>query len=444
MSGSSGKRRSFLFLQGPCSPFFARLAAHLQAQGHRVHRLNFCAGDAAYWRQEGAWNFRGRPGELTAFLAEKYRRHGIGDQVLFGDCRPVHRPAIEAGRAAGVRTHVFEEGYFRPHWVTLEREGVNAHSLLPRERDWFREAARALGKPSGRQPFRSPFSVRAAHDVAYHLAGSLNPLLFPGYAGHAPVGAPLEYLGYLKRFATLRLIRRREQERARALAAGGRPYFLLPLQLNGDAQIRWHSRFAHMGEVIERVLSSFARQAPGDALLVIKNHPLDPGLMSYRRLLDDGERRFGLAGRIVYLEDGDLGLLAARARGMVTVNSTAGLLSLERGTPTFTLGDPIYRLPGLTCEGALDDFWRAPAPPDARLFSAFRRVVLHATQVNGGLYCAAGIALAVANGSRALTAERSPLQVLLARTGHPGARRVPVAAAPSELPLASALEAVLP
>lgn len=129
--------RSFLFLQGVCSPFFARLADRLKADGHRVFRINFNAGDWLYWGGRPAWNYRGHISGLRDFLDDKYRKFDISDQILFGDRRPVHRPAVNHGEVCGVRTHVFEEGYFRPYWVTLEREGVNGHSLLPRDLDWF-------------------------------------------------------------------------------------------------------------------------------------------------------------------------------------------------------------------------------------------------------------------------------------------------------------------
>lgn len=407
------QRRHFLFLQGPATPFFARLADRLKADGHRVFRIHFCAGDVFYWGGRPGWFYRGGLDELQGFLDEKYRRYGITDQILFGDRRPVHRPAVAHGEACGVRTHVFEEGYFRPWWVTLEREGVNGHSLLPRNPDWFRAVGARLAEPSKVTPFTSPFRVRALHDVVYHLAGALNPLLFPQYRTHATVTAPVEYAGYLKRFAWLKLIRKREHQRVRALIESDVRYYLLPLQLNSDAQIRDHSRFAHMGEVIEHVLESFARHAPSDAKIVIKNHPLDMGLMNYGKIIRDCERRFDLAGRTVYLEEGDLVFLLRHARGVVTVNSTVGLLALEHGRPTVTLSDPIYNLPGLTCQSPLDDFWMSASAPDTGLYACFKRVVMAATQVNGGFYCSRGISLAVENSARILTAARSPLEEFL-------------------------------
>ncbi len=406
-------KRRFLFLQGPATPFFARLADRLRADGHQVFKVVFNGGDFAYWSPRSCWLYRDGLPSLRAFLDDRYRRFEISDQILFGDRRAVHRVAVEHSEACGVRTHVFEEGYFRPSWVTLEREGVNGHSLLPRDPDWFRCAARALPESADSVPIRSPFWVRAAHDVGYHLAGIFNPLVFHRYRTHASVTAPVEYAAYAKRFSRLRVVRNREYRRVGALVASSVPYFVLPLQLNSDAQIRDHSRFEHMGDVIVHVLESFARCAPGDARIVVKNHPLDLGLMDYRRIVVDCERRFELAGRTLYLEDGDMGELARHARGVVTVNSTVGIVALELGRPTATLSDPIYNLPGLTWQGGLDAFWTNGQSPDAQLYSCFRRVVMRATQVNGGFYCNQGIALAVQNSCPFLTAERSPLEELL-------------------------------
>lgn len=413
-SGSVMSRvRSFLFLQGVCSPFFARLADRLKDDGHRVFKINFNAGDFAYWCGRPAWNFRGRVSELRDFLDEKYRKFGITDQILFGDRRPVHRPAVSHGEACGIRSHIFEEGYFRPYWVTLEREGVNGHSLLPRDPDWFREVGARLPDYSDGQSFRSSFKIRAAFDVAYHAAGFWNPLFFPYYRTHAPVIAAVEYLGYASRLPMLRFHKSRDSALVDRLVLAATPFFLLPLQLGSDAQIRDHSRFDDMAEVMEFVMESFACHAPVEARLVIKNHPLDMGLVNYPAVIRDLSNRFGLAGRVDYMETGDLDILLRAAKGTVTVNSTVGAHSLGLGCPTIALSDPIYNLPGLTFQGGLNDFWQERTLPDAELFRRFRNTVIHTTQVNGGFYSRQGIVLAVENCRRMLESECSPLEELL-------------------------------
>ena len=402
--------RSYLFLQGVCSPFFDRLGAALRAGGDRVAKVNFTAGDAAYWRQGGAMAFRGPPEALPEWTERALARAGATDLVLFGDCRPAHRPAVELGRTRGLRIHVFEEGYFRPHWVTLERGGVNAYSRLPRDPLWYRDAARRLAGAPAAQPFRTPFWKRAAHDVAYHLCGALNPICYPRYRGHAPYAAPREYAGYVSRAVRLRLRARADARAVARVASGPRPYFLLPLQLEGDAQIRTHSPFRSMRQAAARVIASFAAEAPADSLLVVKNHPLDPGLDRHASGIRELARTYGVQDRVLYLEAGHLPSLLARAAGVVTVNSTVGAAALDAGRPVLALSGAVYNLPGLTFQGPLDAFWRAPEPPDAALFADFKTAVLHTTQLNGGFYCADGIALAVSSAVASMRRPRSLLE----------------------------------
>jgi capsule polysaccharide modification protein KpsS len=148
-------------LQGVCSPFFLHLAHKLKQDGHEVIKVNFNSGDSFYWRHDKAYAYRGRSEDLGEWIAELWRRHHVTDQVLFGDRRPVHRDAVLKAEYFGIRTHVFEEGYFRPFWVTLEREGVNGHSLLPRDPDWFRKAGRQLDDAPTPQRFKASFWERA-------------------------------------------------------------------------------------------------------------------------------------------------------------------------------------------------------------------------------------------------------------------------------------------
>ena len=408
------KKRAFLFLQGVCSPFFTRLGDRLKAEGHAVYKVNFNVGDMAYWGLRSNERFSGTMDELPGFIQHCLQRFAITDQVLFGDCRPVHRAAIQIAQNFGIRTHVFEEGYFRPHWITLEREGVNGHSLLPRDPDWFIDSGKRLGKLPDPVPFTSPFWKRAAHDVIYHCASAWNWLAFPRYRTHAPFNAIVEYAGYIKQLPKLRLIAKREENRCSEIISSQKPYYLLPLQLASDAQILVHSSYNGMHDVLEKVLGSFAQHATSSSVLVIKNHPLDIGLVNYRALVFKLAHRFGLSSsRVIFLEGGNLNTLSQRAKGMITVNSTSGMIALQHGCPVFTLADPIYNLPGLTFQGELDDFWIEGFKPDNDLFIQFRKTVIHTTQINGGYYCSKGIELAIENALVHLTSEQSPLEKLL-------------------------------
>lgn len=405
-------KRSYLFLQGVCSPFFASLADSLESAGHSVFKINFNCGDAVYWGGRNGFSFRGQLADLREFLDSIYRKCAITDQVLFGDRRPVHRPAIEHAEKFGIRTHVFEEGYFRPYWITLEREGVNGHSLLPRDPDWFWSVGGDLYETEKFHTFSSSFAYRMFHDVTYHIAGAANVFLFPNYRTHAPVNAAIEYAAYVRRFVILSRLKKIDDAFIDSLLQSGRSYFVLPLQLNSDAQIRDHSRFDDMSDVMNHVMESFSKHAPINSSLVIKNHPLDMRLHDYPSEISILCRQYGIEGRVHYLESGDLDKLILNAQGVVTVNSTVGSFSLSLNCPTITLSDPIYNLPGLTFQGVIDNFWRDPEPPNSEMFRRFRSAVMYATQVNGGFYCKHGINLAVGGAVKILVSDRSPLEWL--------------------------------
>lgn len=402
--------RSFLLLQGVSSPFFSRLATALIQQGHRVHKVSFNAGDVVYWLPRRSNWFKQDLSELPDFLHKLYAKHGITDQVVFGDRRPVHIAALEQARQNNVRNHVFEEGYFRPNLITLEQEGVNARSQLPRSPQWFTQAAQHIPPQPLLKDFRSRLRLRAMHDIAYQASGVLNRLLFSKYRSHHNMSAAVEYAGYIQRSRLLKRVAPANTRLIENLVAQRMPYFFVPLQLNSDSQVRDHERFHTMQLMLKHVLQSFAQHAPAGTSLVIKNHPLDTGWEHYDRVMLNLERQFGLKDRVLYVETGDLSTLLKHAQGTITLNSTVGYVALEQGCPTLCLGDPQYNLPGLTDQQDLAQFWGMPVAPEAELFQSFKRVVVHSTQVYGGFYCPPSIAQAVQGSCERLAAELSPLQ----------------------------------
>jgi capsular polysaccharide export protein len=248
----------------------------------------------------------------------------------------------------------------------------------------------------------------------YHVAGIRNPITYPGYRTHSPILAHHEYTAYLRRAVTLANLKRRNLAAIQSLIYGRVPFWLVPLQLNSDAQIRHHSPFSSMTDMLEMTLTSFARMCRPDSVLVIKNHPLDTGQQDHASIIDGIRERVGLKReRILYLETGPLPALLNHARGVVTVNSTVGGSALVHGRPLKALGNAIYDMPGLTFQGALDSFWRYTKQPDQRLFRWFRNTVIHGTQINGGLYSRESIDLAISNALPRLLSDNSPLEKFL-------------------------------
>lgn len=394
--------RSFLFLQGMATQFFAKLGAALAKKGHDVHRINFNGGDKLFWMRPGAVDFRGDLKVWPQFLEQRLAEWGVTDIILFGDCRPLHKEAVRVASLRGIQVFVVDEGYIRPNWVTMELGGVNGNSPLPRDPDWYRNAAKDTPAWSGGLPAPGSFQRRAVEDVIYNVASVGLGWRFPGYQTHRPWHPFYEYGGWLKRFARKPSAKRRTARAIKDVMASEKSFYLFPLQLDCDSQIRQHSPFGRIMPSIEHVISSFAQYAPADTLLVIKEHPLDNCLTDWRSQVTQVAAATGVEDRVIYVEGGDLEEMLAKSISVVTVNSTVGLIALARGRAVKTLGDAVYDMPELTFQPPLDRFWTEATPPDAALFDCFRRVVAARTQVNGGFFSKTGLELAVAGSVAAL------------------------------------------
>jgi capsular polysaccharide export protein len=384
-------RREFLFLQGLAGPFFALLGQRLANAGHGVHRINFNGGDKLFWRTPGATDYRRGLSRWPAFLESYLDRVPATDLVLFGDCRPLHAAAIRVARARGIQVHVFEEGYIRPDYVTVEAEGVNGHSMLPRNPEDYIRAARALPPLPEHPPIASYFGRRAREDLIYNLGSFLLTPLFPGYRTHRPWHILVEYAGWAARLLRKRHGMRRSSATIDLLNAGGKPFFVFPLQLDCDYQIRVHSNFGGMQPAIQQVLASFAAHGPADTLLVVKGHPLDNGLVNWEKRTRAISETLGIADRVVFIAWADIDPLVRAARGVVTVNSTTGTLALRYGVPTIVLGEAVYDIPRITHQAGIDAFWTKPEVPQAEVFDAFRRVLVDRCLIHGGYFSDEGL-----------------------------------------------------
>ncbi|MGD9614674.1 MAG: hypothetical protein AB7W06_04660, partial [Alphaproteobacteria bacterium] len=376
--------RSFLFLQGPISNFFDQLGRALVARGHRVHRINLHFGDQLFWRLP-ATNFRGRFDEWRGFIAAQLDRHQVTDLVLHGDRRPYHIIAAEEARARGIAVFATDLGYVRPDWITLEYDGMTTYSRFPRDPDAIRALAAEVGSPDLEPRFQNPFWLIATLDIAYNLGLVFGRPLFPRYRYHSIVHPFAEYAGWLcSRGRRLFTQRAASAEKTRLERAPG-SYFLVPLQLATDYQIRAHSPFRDGREAVREIIASFARGG-GSRELVFVAHPLDNGLIAWGRVIARLAREFGVADRVRSLPGGTPAELLRNAAGVVTINSTIGVTALYAGVPVKALGNAVFDVPGLTCQEPLDRFWGSPPRPDPDLMQAFLRALIGTTQVKGGYY----------------------------------------------------------
>lgn len=383
-------RRVFLFLQGPSSPIFRKIADRLESYGHTCLRINLNVGDQIIWRRKGAFNYRGTLADWPAYLERFIGAHHVTDMILLGEERPYHQAATAVAQRMGVAISIVEMGYLRPDWLTLERDGMSSNSHFPADAGLIVDAARGLPEPDWRKRYSQTFLADASYDLLYNLPNVFLWFLFPHYRRHAIFHPLAEYAGWIRRLATGKRRSAEAEETIRALLSLDAPYFVYPLQLETDFQLRAHSPFHSQKDAIDEVLRSFATHATERSRLIFKVHPLDNDLIAWRKIIEDRASELGLAGRVLYLDGGNLDVLADGSAGMVTVNSTAGLHALKQGRPVKVLGTAVFDIAGLTDQQPLEDFWKKPTAPDAVVSAAMFRLLAASIQVRGNLYSKAG------------------------------------------------------
>ena len=383
-------RRVFLFLQGPSSPLFAKCADRLEEAGHRCLRLNLNMGDRIFWRRRGGHDYRGRRRDWRAFISAFLDRHDVTDLILLGEERPYHKRAIAEAKARGIPVYVIEMGYLRPDWVTFERDGMSSNSHFPRDPARIVAEAEGLPEPDWTGRHRQTFLAEASYDLIYNLPNVFLWFLYPHYRRHALFHPLAEYAGWLRKLATQRRTREKAQAAIDALLASRKPFFVYPLQLQTDYQLRAHSPFSSQQEAITLVLTSFARHAPQEQQLLIKVHPLDNGLIDWTGFVAKAAGGLGIGERVQVVDGGNLDRLVGHSLGVVTVNSTASLPAFRRGKPVKTLGYAVFDAPGLSYPGTLDAFWTKPTPPDRAVVDAFFRLMAAKYQVRGNFYSTSG------------------------------------------------------
>lgn len=382
-------RRHTLILQGPMGWFFSDLAALLTQQGQRVTKVHFNGGDQLFWRHGGALRYTGRPEALADWLRELMKRQRIDAVVLFGQMRPIHCVARAVAQELGVGVFVFEEGYLRPNYVTVERRGVNALSRLPRSASFYAE--QQLPRPPAPQPTTQNIRRTALIAAAYGIAAIALRPWYPHQTHHRslnPVTEPLRWARSYLRYLHYQV--REHGLHARLTSPDlSKRWFLVPLQVQSDSQVTHHSPYASIEAFIRDVMASFAAHAPGEVGLVIKHHPMDRAYSDYRRLIQQEAQRLGIGHRVVYLHDQHLPTLLDHTRGVITINSTVGLQALHHGAPVITLGESVYSMPGLVYEGPLATFWREPGQVNQALYQRFRHHLIAHTQLNASFYAEA-------------------------------------------------------
>lgn len=371
-----------LLLQGKMGKFFDRFASFLQSQDIQVSKINFNAGDAFFYKHKHAYDYVGTLAAFTPWLTSFIANHQIDAVVCFGDCRPHHLQAARLCEQLEVSFFVFEEGYLRPDYITLQEHGINGYSRLDVE------DISALNKANDTPLYtQNRFYRLCIAAIVYYVITRAFKHRYPHYSHYRGMTAWQEAIAWLK--APWRKLKSYWPDKAlqhRLANNADGQYFLVSLQVHNDSQITHHSDYLDIVQFIDEVIGSFAGHAPADKLLLFKHHPLDRGHRDYRAVIRGIAAGYNVGDRVFYGCDMHLPTLVKHSVGMITINSTTGLQSIYHKKPTKVMGRAIYNTERLTDPQPLDKFWQTPRKPDHEFYLRFREFLIDQTQLNGSFY----------------------------------------------------------
>jgi capsular polysaccharide export protein len=369
-----------LLLMGPIGNFFSRFARYLIARNVSVHKIMFPLHEFRIPKQ-CKYTFDRDMSEWRSYIADFFQIHQIKQVYMYGDFIDIHKIAIEEAKKVGIAAYVFELGYIRPNYVTLEQNNVNARSNLNKPSTFFEQLPEVNNLP---KPETAGFLWRKIFMIPTFIQHALTD--YPIISGEHKLQPKPSYLYYqllgYARYHKYQITEYAIRKKIARLPA----HFLVALQVSIDSQMTLGSNYDNIHDFITEVLHSFKKHAARDEHLVFKHHPRDRGYNNYARYIKNLAITLGIESRVFYLHDADLNLLYLNCKGVITVNSTVGLSSLLNNIPTKTMGTTFYNVPGLTSQGSLHEFWREPSPVDTSLFKKFYHYMIQSTQINADFH----------------------------------------------------------
>ncbi len=380
--------KNILLLQGPIGFFFKRLDANLRKKGARTYRIGLNAGDYFFSYKDNYVPYKGTQSEWKSFIRTFLEEKKIDKVFLFGDCRFYQSILVEVAVELKIEIFVFEEGYIRPHYITLERFGVNNYSHIPRDSNFYDRVN--LDEFENLKPKNTKFNPLSMwiSAILYYGIARLFHFRYKYYKHHRGFSATQELFFGIRSLIRKVIYTQYDKKYLKQIKKElSKKYFFVPLQTHNDFQILQHSNYGSIEKFIIEVLESFAKEADSNVKLMFKHHPIDRGRKNYKKFIFEQSQILGISDRVLVIHEVHLPTCLQHALGTVTINSTVGLSSLYHGTPTIALGNAIYDIEGITNKNKkIEDFWKNPQKPNMELLEKFRQYIIFNTQLNGSFY----------------------------------------------------------
>ncbi|MBK17120.1 MAG: hypothetical protein CMK49_03785 [Prochlorococcus sp. SP3034] len=376
---------SVLLLIGPIGTFFSRLSKFLKSKNINTYKILFPYKEYGFKKNQ-IIKFNEEMNSFKLFLLKVIEEKKIRHIFMYGDVIIPHQIAIEtciALRKKGyeIDTEIFELGYLRPNYVTLEKNGVNFKSNIPRDKKFYEKLEKVKVIPKAK--YNIGLRVRKLWKgitFIHHAFTNYQITEYDHKLQPKPIYLYYQLLGFIRKYIYMI-----EEYKIKKNIGKRKNFFLVVLQVSKDSQIVEGSDFNNIENFIKYVIASFKKANIKDCQLVIKHHPRDRGYNNYKKLINTEIKNNQLKERIIYIHDLKIASLLRnkKCKGSIMINSSVGIQSLFHNVPVKVFGKAIYDIDGLTDKKNLEEFLQKPSPPNQELFKKYFNYILQTTQING-------------------------------------------------------------
>ena len=373
-----------LFLVGPIGTFFARLSNFLEENDVKTFKISFPLYEYGF-KKSRLIKYSKDIRFFKEFLKEIIVEKNIKHIFMYGNVLIPHKQALDLVKQLNkeskkIKTHIFELGYLRPNFVTLEREGINYDSGFIKNRDFYLKQDTYKVFPVAKK--HAHFRVRKIwKTISFinHCFKNYRIVEYEHKLQPRPIYIWFQIKGFFLKFFFLLT-----EYKLKKKCFSKQKFYLVILQVSSDSQLTEGSNLKDNNKFIYKVIKDFA-ESKVDYNLVFKHHPRDRGYINYSNQIEKISKEFGVYNKVFYIHDYFLSRLFQKlnCKGTVLINSTVGFQSLYHSVPVKSLGISPFNIEGLSDQRSLVSFFKNPLPVDRFLFNKFYKYILENSQING-------------------------------------------------------------
>ncbi len=373
-----------LFLMGPIGTFFPRLTNFFEENNVQTFKISFPLYEYGF-PESRLIKYSQDIKFFKEFLKQIIIDKKIKHIFMYGNVLIPHKQALELVDELKkedkiLKPHIFELGYLRPNFVTLEKKGINYNSEFIKNRDFYLK-----------QDSYETFPIAKKH-ARFRIRKIWKPITFINHCfknynivryEHKLQPKPI-YIWYQLKGFFLKYYYRLTEYKLKKKCFFEKNFYLVILQVSTDSQLTEGSNIKDNKKFIYKIIKDFA-EVNIDFNLVFKHHPRDRGYTNYFNLIEKISKEFGVYKKVIYIHDCFLSKIFqnSNCRGTVLINSTVGYQSLYHSVPLKSLGISPFNIEGLSDQRDLVSFFKNPITVDKLLFNKFYKYILENSQING-------------------------------------------------------------